>query len=153
MSFLSNLFSSNPVASASEGILNGIGDTAVKIREAITGNTIIPPELQVQLKTHLADLDNQMALAQANINAIEAGNTNMFIAGWRPFIGWICGLGLAWHFIIRQWVIFFLANRPDILHNLPQDLTGGELMSLVTALLGLGTLRTLEKSNGTEGNR
>jgi len=86
----------------------------------------------------------QPSLAQIEINKIEASHRSIFVAGWRPFIGWVCGFSLAWHFIlfdVLSWatLIWF----PDI--ELP-ELAGTEtLITVLFAMLGLGGLRTYEK--------
>ena len=82
---------------------------------------------------------------QSEINKIEAGHRTIFVAGWRPFIGWICGSGLAFHFIIfplMEW-LSKLSKNPV---TAPQ-IEVGALFTLVTALLGLGATRTYEKKH------
>jgi hypothetical protein len=82
---------------------------------------------------------------QTEINKIEAGHRTVFVAGWRPFIGWICGSRLAFHFIIfplMEWISKF-SSSPIIAPHIET----GALITLVTALLGLGTTRTYEKKH------
>jgi len=86
------------------------------------------------------DADLRLALAQLEINKVEAG-TDLFRGGWRPFVGWICALGLGIQFIIAPFFTFF-GNAP-----FPQ-LDMSTLMTLLFGMLGLGTLRTQEKING-----
>jgi len=85
-------------------------------------------------------------LAQIELNKIEAAHRAIFVAGWRPFIGWVCGAALAWHFIgydLFGWLAS-LAGWPP-----PPVLAGTEeLISVVVSLLGLGLLRTIEKARG-----
>jgi len=86
-------------------------------------------------------LAQQPDMAQIELNKIEATHRSMFVAGWRPFIGWVCGVGLINMFLINPWLQWFtLKPGPD----LPKDV----IMELVFALLGLGTLRTIEKIQG-----
>lgn len=88
---------------------------------------------------------------QIDVNKVEAANTNMFIAGWRPFVGWVCGMGLATQFLVRP--IFVWASA---LFKHPTDfppLDMGTLMVLLTGMLGFGGLRTYEKTQNAEGNR
>ena len=84
---------------------------------------------------------------QLAINQKEAEHGSVFVSGWRPAIGWICGLGLAWNFIIQpliSWVAFVagvdLAAAPK--------LETGELTTILLGMLGLGGLRTYEKRLG-----
>ena len=84
---------------------------------------------------------------QNKINEIEAAHKSVFVAGWRPFIGWICGIGLLWAFVLQPmaaWVfIVFMPDSPPP----PQIPTDG-LYQLVLAMLGMGGLRTFEKMRG-----
>lgn len=82
---------------------------------------------------------------QAEINRIEAAHRSIFVAGWRPFIGWVCGFGLAWEFLLKHAVSVIL-QAFAITVALPAIQTGA-LISLVLALLGMGSLRTYEKRN------
>jgi len=83
---------------------------------------------------------------QAEINKIEAGHRSLFVAGWRPFIGWVCGLGLAWKFTVGP-VCLYIMSLTGASAVLP-DIQAGELIPLVMALLGLGGIRSWEKGRG-----
>jgi len=83
---------------------------------------------------------------QAEINKIEAGHRSLFVAGWRPFIGWVCGFGLAWKFVIAP-LCLYVASLMGKAGVLP-EINAGELIPLVMALLGLGGIRTYEKKQG-----
>ena len=72
---------------------------------------------------------------------IEAGHRSIFVAGWRPAIGWVCAVGLLNTFLINPWMQWFTSKPGPVL---PQDI----MLELVIALLGLGALRTVEKMNG-----
>jgi len=82
---------------------------------------------------------------QAEINKIEAGHRTIFVAGWRPFIGWVCGWGLAFHFIafpLLEWGSELAGKK-----ILAPVVEWQVLMTLVLSLLGLGATRTYEKRN------
>lgn len=83
---------------------------------------------------------------QLDINRVEAANPSVFVSGARPFIMWVCGLGCAWNWIGLPVACFILAvlGKPIVLA--PADL--GEMMPLLLGMLGLGTLRTVEKIRG-----
>lgn len=83
---------------------------------------------------------------QTEINKIEAGHRSMFVAGWRPFIGWNCGVGLSFHFIIFP-ILEWVTKLMDKAVEAPQ-LETGALISLVLALLGLSATRSYEKKQG-----
>lgn len=88
----------------------------------------------------------ELAKAQADVNAVEAANTNVFVAGWRPFVGWVCGCGFAVIFVLGpllEWTSG-LAGHPV---KFPV-LDGATLTGLLMAMLGLGTMRTVEKVKG-----
>lgn len=80
---------------------------------------------------------------QIELNKIEAGHRTIFVAGWRPFIGWICGIGIGSHFIIfpyLEWATDLFGTKVTT-----PELDTSTLMTLVMAMLGLGTMRTYEK--------
>ena len=82
---------------------------------------------------------------QLDINKIEAANPSVFVSGWRPFIGWVCGSACAWNWIglpIVKVIAITLSYPIDLA---PANLT--EMMPVLLGLLGLGALRTVEKIN------
>jgi hypothetical protein len=89
----------------------------------------------------------ELAQGQLEINKAEAQHRNIFVAGWRPFIGWTCGVALAWHFVISPFVIFGAAMAGVELPELP-EFDMGSLMTVLMGMLGLGGLRTFEKAKG-----
>ena len=80
-------------------------------------------------------------LAQIELNKVEALHRSVFVAGWRPFIGWVCGMGLAFTFVINP-IIQWVSGKTG-----PQ-LQIDVMTELVVALLGLGIYRTVEKIAG-----
>ena len=109
---------------------------------AILANTVInkvwPDKTEAEKQQLAAAV--QLVQGQLEINKVEAASTSVFVSGWRPFIGWVCGAACAWNWIglpiLRMYV-------PDLT---PANLT--EMMPVLMGLLGLGTLRTVEKING-----
>lgn len=93
----------------------------------------------------------QQLLGQLNINLVEAQSATgaknsfvqFFIAGWRPAIGWLCGLGLLWQFWVAPLFGFFYPA-----HHVPA-IDSGSLNDLLMALLGLGAMRSYDKTQGT----
>lgn len=85
---------------------------------------------------------HQPQILQAEINKIEASHRSLFVAGWRPFTGWMCGIALAYHFIFRDIAALFMPTL-----SLP-NLEIETLTTVMFSLLGLGGLRTYEKLNG-----
>ena len=88
----------------------------------------------------------QIVQGQLDINKAEASSSSTFVAGWRPFIGWVCGMGCAWNWIGLPVAKFGLAVYGHPLELEPADLS--EMMPLLLGMLGLGTLRTFEKTKG-----
>lgn len=89
----------------------------------------------------------ELALAQIAVNKAEASNGNLFVAGWRPAIGWICGAALAFHFILAPLISSAFAWAGADAPELPAfDMQS--LMTILTGMLGLGSLRTFEKYKG-----
>jgi hypothetical protein len=129
------------------GIVSGLGDTAVKIRTAITGKD---PVLDAKLAELALTLEGQAQDAQSRINQAEAGNANLFVSGWRPFIGWICGAAIGYHFLVSP-LLGFLLGLFKVSVVFPA-LDMGQLWTLVTGMLGLGTMRTVEKLKDAQGN-
>jgi phenylpyruvate tautomerase PptA (4-oxalocrotonate tautomerase family) len=86
----------------------------------------------------------ELAKSQIEVNKMEAKSGHWFVASWRPFIGWVCGVALAWHFVLAPFVIFFTAMFGVTLPPLP-EFDMGSLMTVLMGMLGLGGLRTFEK--------
>ena len=89
----------------------------------------------------------QLNLAQAETNKIEATHRTVWVAGWRPFIGWVCGVAMAWHFVGVPLIMFLAAWSGTVIPELPVfDMSS--LMTVLMGLLGLGSMRTFEKMKG-----
>ena len=78
---------------------------------------------------------------QLKINEKEAEHSSIFVAGWRPWIGWVCGAAMAWAYLIRPMAEFGVAASGVELPPLPV-LDLGEMMPVLLGMLGLGGLRT-----------
>lgn len=89
----------------------------------------------------------ELARGQIEINKQEASHRSMFVAGWRPFVGWCCAVALAWHFVLQPVTTFVVAYVGVDIPALPKfDMDS--LMTVLLGMLGLGGLRTFEKSKG-----
>lgn len=84
---------------------------------------------------------------QLEINKIEAASPNLFVSGWRPFFGWVCGAALAYQYLFRP-----MSIAVTVAFGFPPPTMVGleshELWELTFNLLGLGGMRTLEKTKG-----
>lgn len=101
---------------------------------------------QFELIKASQDQNFQLALGQLNINTEEAKSQNLFVSGWRPYIGWVCGIALTYNFLIYPLMLWFIASYGSDIT--PPPLFSEHLMELVMGMLGLGTLRTFEKWKG-----
>ncbi len=87
--------------------------------------------------------ETQRQAAQIEANKLEAGSQSRFVAGWRPFIGWVCGAALCVEFLVRPVLSWALPSWPAM----PQ--AGEGLWVVVTGILGLGAMRSYDKAVGT----
>jgi len=88
----------------------------------------------------------ELAKGQPEINKAEAQSRNVFIAGWRPFIGWTCGVAMAYNYVIHPILMFTLAQFNYLVAIPALDLS--EMMPVLMGMLGLGGLRSFEKYKG-----
>ena len=89
----------------------------------------------------------ELARGQIEINKEEAKSRNIFIAGWRPFVGWTCGLALFWHFLGLP-VTLFVTGWFNLQHPPLPEFDIQSLMTVLLGMLGLGGMRTFEKFKG-----
>lgn len=104
-------------------------------------------EAQQAIEAALIANAAQINLAQLEVNKVEAGSRNVFVAGWRPFIGWTCGLAFFWQFVGMPVTVFALGVLDKPVPELPV-FDFGPLMTVLLGMLGLGGLRTYEKLKG-----
>lgn len=131
--------------------ITGIGEIATAVSSIV--DKIFPDKTQAEkdaLTLQLAQLqaDQQDKQMQADVDKTEAGSASMFVAGWRPFIGWVCGSGLGFTFIVGP-----LATWGCRLYGKEivfPELDMGTLMTLLFGMLGLGGMRTVEKVSGVK---
>ena len=101
-----------------------------------------------ELTLELVKIEAQERIAQVDLNKVEATHKSLFVAGWRPFIGWVGGFALAWTFLIHP-MISWVAVVSGYIGELPL-LETSDLMTLVMAMLGIGAMRSFDKFKGTE---
>ena len=136
------------------GLSDFLGGGILKVGAEIIDSVHTSDEerLKVQAVLKKLDLEEMQILdrvfeRQSEINLMEAKHKSIFVAGWRPFIGWVCGVALAWNFIVAD----FVSWTAELVgaEFTPPDLMGtGELLALTTSLLGLGAARSWEKFKG-----
>jgi hypothetical protein len=122
--------------------LLGVGGVAELINTAI--NKIWPDRSEADKQQLAAAV--MVVQGQLDINKVEAAHPSVFVSGWRPFIGWVCGAACAWNWMGLPMVKLALLIWGHPIDLAPANLT--EMMPVLLGLLGLGSLRTLEKING-----
>lgn len=127
----------------------GIGPLFQAISTAV--ERLIPDKNAAQkvaldIQKSMAEADIQGVLAQLDINKAEATNASMFVAGWRPFIGWVCGGALAYQYLFSP-IMWWLATSFQLPVTAPPRLDD-VLWQLMFGMLGMGGLRTFEKMKG-----
>jgi hypothetical protein len=122
--------------------LTGIGEVAGVVGSVI--DRIWPNKTEQEKQEMQAAM--LVVQGQLDVNKAEAGSSSVFVAGWRPFIGWVCGGACAWNWIGLPIAKAGLALAGVTLDLAPADLT--EMLPVLMGMLGLGALRTFEKTKG-----
>jgi len=104
-------------------------------------------ELSTMAERHAQEL----AKAQIAVNQKEAAHKSLFVAGWRPAVGWVCVLGMASNFMVIPLANFALALVESTIVVPILDLT--QMMPVLMGMLGLGAMRTVEKAKGVQRER
>ena len=91
------------------------------------------------------EADLQLALAQTEVNKVEAASPDLFKSGWRPGAGWICVLGLAYQFLLQPLLAWGSTMQG---YAAPPVLQLGDLYGLLFGMLGLGAYRSVERVKG-----
>jgi hypothetical protein len=115
-------------------------------------NKFVPDQTEkLKLAHEIATLAEKqahaIAIAQIEVNKVEAASNSIFKSGWRPAIGWVCGFAFAYHFVIQPLLVFILTYAGHPVPELP-EFDMASLMTVLGGLLGLGSLRTFEKYKG-----
>ena len=136
--------------------LFGGGDVIREIGETV--RQIIPdPKAQLDFQMKMAELAdktderaNALDLGQIQTNTEEAKNSNIFVAGWRPFIGWVCGVSLAWSWMVAP-TIGWVAKTTGHDFGVP-SIPINDTYPIIMGMLGLGGLHTYEKAIGVSAD-
>ncbi len=126
------------------GSVVGLADRVFNVIDALVSDKDEANRLKHEIQMTLAN-HNQ---AQIAVNQQEAQHRSLFVAGWRPFIGWVCGAALAWEYIgvpIAQWSLIMAGL--ELQYSVPQ-IDPSNLLELVLAMLGMAGLRSFEKRTG-----
>jgi len=103
---------------------------------------------KIELESQIVSIVTTQMAAQAEINKVEAQSSNVFVAGWRPAIGWICAISFAYGFVIKDFIDYYLQMKG--LPSLP-EIDTKDLMVVMTGMLGIGGIDALTKVKGLIG--
>ena len=121
-------------------------DSVVGIAGKVLDKFIQDKDLKAKLQHEMSMQLHNANIAQIEVNKAEAASGSIFKGGWRPFVGWVCGVAMLYHFLLQPIIVFTL-SASGITFELPQfDI--GSLMTILMGLLGLGGLRSFEKFKG-----
>ena len=118
----------------------------IEVADKVLGKFIPDKNLKMKLQKEMTMAFHDANLAQIQLNKQEAAHKNIFVAGWRPFVGWTCGVALAYHFIVSP-IIETILIAFGVTTDLP-SFEFSQLSSILMGMLGLGGLRTYEKMKG-----
>ena len=114
------------------GPVTGLLDKFVEDKDA---KNALAHEIATMSEKHAQEL----AKGQLDVNKVEAAHKSLFVAGWRPFVGWICGIGLLYNILISQ-ILGIWFEVPEVDPSL--------LTPILMGMLGMGAMRSYEKTKG-----
>lgn len=132
-------------------MLNVIIPTIAPIIRDVLSSIFPSKEKASAAEKKILDALYQFDAQQVSVNKIEAAHPSLFVAGWRPAIGWICALSIAWVFILHPLLSWLHATGISSIQ--PPQLHTDYLIELVMAMLGLSGLRSFEKLKGIARTR
>jgi hypothetical protein len=144
------------VASIVSGLASLVGGNIASGIADVVKLFKVDPNLALQEQEKLAEIQFNLqgkildsVTAQAQVNLAEAQSKNIFVAGWRPFVGWVCGSAFAYAFIIQPLLTFiFVATKSTFNPATLPKLDISQMMPVLLGMLGLAAARTVEKVNG-----
>jgi hypothetical protein len=119
-------------------------DKLIKPVSDILDKFVADKDLKLKLSHELEKEIVSLNRAQIELNKVEAAHQNVFVAGWRPFIGWACGVALVYHFLIEPIIQYILIINGSDFKTPEFDFS--QLSTIVMAMLGMSSLRTYEKT-------
>ena len=128
-------------------LINSLIGPATKLLDKVIEDKDQKAKLAHELATMADKLAHEQQLAQMAINKEEASSGSLFKGGWRPCIGWICGIAFGYHFVLQPVIIFVVALVGIEIPELP-EFDMGTLLTVLGGMLGIGGLRTYEKQKG-----
>lgn len=125
----------------------GVDTTPEAVAAALNPDALVKlREVEADLQKAQINADSAAATGQLEVNKAEASNTSLFVAGWRPAIGWSCAAAFAWTFVCAPLVSYAAAFGGY--HGALPQMDISQLMPVLLGMLGLGGMRTYEKVKG-----
>lgn len=131
-----------------------IGDIIGAVKD-LASEVIVDKDKRDEINLKLQELEDrsnerlhQELMGQIEINKQEAAHPSIFVAGWRPFIGWVCGVAVSWSFVAAP--VFEWISRLFGWKGAMPELDVGQLMTLILAMLGIGAQRSFDKYKGVD---
>ena len=123
-----------------------LGGGGIKAIGNIVDEVFTSEDERNQAKISIQKIEARLKEKQMDINAVEAGHRSIFIAGWRPALGWISALSVGYVYLFQPFIVMGLKIAGSDVELPTLDLS--QLMPLILGMLGLGGLRTFEKAKG-----
>lgn len=131
-----------------ENPISSITDAISKVLDRVLPNKEQNDAAKAQLLQVEVQGQIQEVLAQIQVNALEAQSQSTFVAGWRPYVGWICGTALAYATMIQPLITLIVRLwKPNFE---PLVIDNSQTLTVLMGLLGLGVMRTIDKNYGTD---
>ena len=121
--------------------------TGLEIIDKVVPDTEAKRKAQEAWQLRVLEIAAQEATQQSHTNTAEAAHPSLFVSGWRPAVGWVCAASFGWVCVgqpLFSWTYVLITKQPAPVIALPTEM----LMTTLLGMLGLGTLRTLEKIKG-----
>jgi len=125
-----------------------LADSIVGVAGKVLNKFVVDKDLKAKLEQEMQMAFHSANLAQIELNKQEAAHQSLFVAGWRPFVGWTCGVALAYHFILSPLLSFILVLA-GVETPMP-TFEFSQLSTILMGMLGLGGLRSYEKMKGVQ---
>ncbi len=128
-------------------LLNNLIGPATNLLDKFIEDKDQKAKLAHELATMADKMAHEQQLAQIAVNKEEAASGSIFKGGWRPFIGWVCGIAFFYHFVLNPIILFVIAIIGIEIPDLP-NFNMNTLLTVLGGMLGIGSLRTYEKQKG-----
>ena len=128
-------------------LLNNLIGPATNLLDKFIEDKDQKAKLAHELATMADKMAHEQNLAQIAVNKEEAASGSLFKGGWRPFIGWVCGIAFFYHFVLNPIILFVIAIIGIEIPDLP-NFNMNTLLTVLGGMLGIGGLRSYEKQKG-----